>query len=65
MEDQLTCVGFTVCSNTELVGQATILLQQAHSMSSDGPESSGVCLCLSRQSVFDSYTLPSASVNYL
>lgn len=47
-EEGLACVGFIVCSNTELVGQAASLSQQAHSMSSEWPESSEVCLGLSQ-----------------
>lgn len=40
--------------NTALSGQATSLSQQAHTMSSDWPEASGVRLCLSRPSLQNS-----------
>lgn len=34
-EDPLTCVGFIVCNDTALFGQATSLSQLAHTMSSN------------------------------
>lgn len=56
-EHPLTCVGLTVCSNAELLGQATSLSQRVHTMSSDWPEASEVCLWLSRPSFVETVSV--------